>query len=287
MNELISIQNALQQAEQQLLAAGNTTTARLDAEVLLSHVLKQPRSFLYTWPERLLQQQQSQDWNHALQRRVLGEPVAYIVGEREFWSMTFSVTPATLIPRPETETLVAATLASRSTTMCRVLELGTGCGCIALALASERPEWRITATDQSVAALAVAQTNARRLGLQQVQWINSDWFATVPVQTYDLILANPPYIAASDPHLNQRDVAFEPRIALVGGEDGLDAVRHIATQAWDFLPSGGQLLFEIGYDQGAAATELMRQAGYVDVSIQQDSASHDRVCKAHRPDNLS
>ncbi len=216
-----------------------------------------------------------------IQRRLAGEPVAYITGEREFWSMNLRVTPDTLIPRPETETLVALALdfipADANWT---VVDLGTGSGAIALAIASERPRCQLIATDQSEAALAVARENAGRLGVGNIRFVRADWLAFEPDQPYPLIVSNPPYIPSDDPHLKQGDVRYEPDAALASGEDGLRDIKMIAEQAAGRLTESGRLLLECGYDQGEAARALLADIGYRDVEVVKDLAGCDRVIVA-------
>jgi release factor glutamine methyltransferase len=214
-----------------------------------------------------------------LQRRLTGEPVAYLIGHREFWSLTFAVNRATLIPRPETELLVetALQLAKRiDTPGLRLADLGTGSGCIALALAHERPHWLITAADISMNALKTAQRNARRLAIGNVAFVRNDWLSGLAPEIFDIIVSNPPYIRAGDPHL--RGIAHEPATALVAGPDGLADIRRIVADARTRLKPGGLLLLEIGHDQSAAVTDLMQAAGYVDIEFKHDLAGIPRVC---------
>ncbi|NTV96503.1 MAG: peptide chain release factor N(5)-glutamine methyltransferase [Thiobacillus sp.] len=208
-------------------------------------------------------------------RRLAGEPVAYILGEREFYGRPFKVGPATLIPRPETEHLVEAALA-RGPARARVLDIGTGSGCIAVTLKLERPDWSVCALDLSAKALAVAQANGSRLGAE-VEWLESDLFAALPGRVFDLIVSNPPYIPESDPHLGAGDVRYEPRTALASGPDGLDVIRAIVKQAPAHLADGGWLLLEHGYDQGEAVPDLLRAAGYGEVFMARDLAGRARV----------
>lgn len=252
---------------------------RLDVEVLLSHALTRPRSYLHAWPERELTPDERSRFMTLLHRRLAGEPVAYITGCQEFWSLPFEVNPATLIPRPETELLVETSLhlAERiDTRVLRLADLGTGSGCIALALAHERPHWQITAVDISMQALQTAQRNAQRLDIDNVDLLQNDWLAGFAADTFDIIVSNPPYIRAGDPHL--RDIAHEPQTALVAGPDGLDALRRIITDAQSRLKPNGPLLLEIGHDQSEAVRDLMQTAGYVDVGLKHDLSGIPRVC---------
>lgn len=242
------IDQALQQAAQQL---ADSDSARLDAEVLLSRVLNKDRTYLYTWPERELTCAEQQAFAQLVARRCQGEPVAYLTGEQEFWSLPLKTHRKTLIPRPETELLVEQALALEPGSRARVLDLGTGTGAIALALASERPGWQISAVDRIAESVSLAQENAARLNLK-IKVYQSDWFSAVPeTETFALILSNPPYIDAADQHLQQGDLRFEPTSALVAGERGLADIRHISKQALGYLTPGGYLLLEHGWQQAA------------------------------------
>lgn len=267
----MTIQEALQHA----MASLPGDSPKLDAEVLLGFVLGQSRTYLYTWPERELSATQQSLLEELVARRASGTPVAYLVGEREFWSLPLQVNEHTLIPRPETELLVEQALA-RLPRSGRALDLGTGTGAIALALASERPDAEIWAVDASREALKVARANVERLGLP-VQLVHSDWFAQLSGQRFHLIVSNPPYIAEADPHLGQGDVRFEPLTALASGRDGLADIRQIVARAPAHLHPGGWLLFEHGYDQGAPVRELLTQAGFSGVETVQDYGGNDRV----------
>lgn len=267
----MTIQEALQHA----MASLPGDSPKLDAEVLLGFVLGQSRTYLYTWPERELSATQQSLLEELVARRASGTPVAYLVGEREFWSLPLQVNEHTLIPRPETELLVEQALA-RLPRSGRALDLGTGTGAIALALVSERPDAEIWAVDASREALKVARANVERLGLP-VQLVHSDWFAQVSGQRFHLIVSNPPYIAEADPHLGQGDVRFEPLTALASGRDGLTDIRQIVARAPAHLHPGGWLLFEHGYDQGAPVRELLTRAGFSSVETVQDYGGNDRV----------
>jgi len=250
---------------------------RLEAEVLLAAALNRPRSTLHAWPERIPEPEQSARFNAWLNRRRAGEPVAYILGRREFWSLELEVTPATLIPRPETELLVELALERLPANHpVKVADLGTGSGAIALALAVERPQARIVATDQSPAALAVARRNARRLKINRVEFRQGDWCTPLAGERFDLIVANPPYVAAADPRWQEGDLRFEPSAALISGETGLDALKAIIAAAPDHLQPGGWLLLEHGYDQGEAVPALLREQGLVEVSDHRDAAGLSR-----------
>lgn len=269
-----SIRTLLEQASSEL----GTESARLDAEVLLASCLGKPRSYLHTWPERSIDQRELECFGQLLRRRARGEPVAHLTGEREFWSLPLAVTPDTLIPRPETETLVEQALDKLPPdTPLRVADLGTGSGAIALAIATERPRCEIIATDISEPALTVARHNAERLGLDNVRFIAGDWCESLPAGRFDVILSNPPYVAERDPHLDSGDVRFDPRQALVAGPEGMDALRLIARCANDHLHQGGWLIVEHGYDQGGKVMQLLQAEGYSEISIHNDGAGLSRV----------
>lgn len=241
------------------------------------HVLGCSRSHLHTWPERELSAEQQAHYLTLLDQRAHGTPIAHLLGEREFWSLNLKVNTHTLIPRPDTERLVELALERLPTQAARqIVDLGTGSGAIALVIASERPLCRVLAIDQSAEALAIAQQNASRLQLANVAFLQGSWLNGMQ-QRFDMIVSNPPYIRDDDPHLALGDLRFEPRSALTAGADGLNDIRHIVSQAPDHLLPGGWLLLEHGYDQGCAVRQLLQQAGFVDISTQQDLAGNDRV----------
>ncbi len=252
-------------------------TAALDAEVLLCHVLGKERVYLYTWPERELDSEQLSAFNQLLARRRQGEPVAYITGVREFWSLPLKVNPSTLIPRPDTERLVEVALEALSDGPFNVVDLGTGTGAIALALASERLNWQVTGVDQSADAVRLAQQNAQLNQLQRVQFREGSWCEDLPSASFDLIVSNPPYIADSDPHLSQGDVRFEPASALVSPEQGLQDIVQIAKQSTRCLKTGGWLMVEHGFQQACAVRKIFEMEGYCSVSSFQDLSGNDRV----------
>ena len=255
----------------------DSPTPRLDAELLLADALRKPRSYLRTWPERELDGEQLTRFQASLQRRRQGEPVAYILGHQGFWSLDLEVAPHTLIPRPDTELLVETALELLPATPLSVLDLGTGTGAIALALASERPAWQVTGVDRVEDAVALAERNRQRLQLGSVRFLLSHWFSALAEQRYGLILSNPPYIRADDQHLDQGDVRFEPSSALVAGRDGLDDIRAIIQAAPAHLLPGGWLLLEHGFDQAEAVRELLVAGGFVEVHSRRDLGGHERI----------
>ena len=276
--------NIKQQLERAIGKLGSiSSNARLDSEVLLAHCLGKPRSYLMTWPERELSDQQLDCFNDLIRRRLQPQPVAYLVGEREFYSMALKAAPATLVPRPETEMLVEQCLELvADTERPQILELGTGTGAIALALKEHAPKCRILATDVSAEALAVARTNAQSHHLE-IEFIESDWYRQVPAQNFDIIVSNPPYIAASDPYLSQGDLPAEPQIALSSGETGLEALEMIINGAHNFLKPGGRIVLEHGYDQQQPVTELLQQAGFEDSQTERDFNDLPRMTQACWP----
>ncbi|MFV3380029.1 peptide chain release factor N(5)-glutamine methyltransferase [Pseudomonas sp. NY15354] len=261
----------------------DSPTARLDVELLLAAALGKSRSYLHTWPERIVSSEAAETFAGYLARRRAGEPVAYILGQQGFWKLDLEVAPHTLIPRPETELLVEAALELLPPRPARVLDLGTGTGAIALALASECPAWQVTALDRVSDAVALAERNRERLGLANAQIRLSHWYDAVAGERFDLIVSNPPYIAADDPHLVAGDVRFEPSSALVAGHDGLDDLRVIIAQAPDHLAAGGWLLLEHGYDQAMAVRELLTRHGFIDVASRLDLAGHERISLGRLP----
>ena len=261
----------------------DSPTARLDSELLLAAAIGKTRSYLHTWPERIVSSEAAQTFAEYLQRRRAGEPVAYILGQQGFWNLDLEVAPHTLIPRPETELLVETAMAVQPGATARVLDLGTGTGAIALALASERREWQVTAVDRVAEAVALAARNRERLQLNNVSVVQSHWFSALAGQRFELIISNPPYIAAEDPHLVAGDVRFEPSSALVAGADGLDDLRQIIAEAPAHLVEGGWLLLEHGYDQAAAVRELMARHGFEQIESRLDLDAHERITLGRLP----
>lgn len=270
---MASVKENLQRA----IELRDSDSPRLDLEVLLCHLLGKSRAWLYTWPEHELDADQQAAFDQLIERRIAGEPVAHLTGQREFWSLPLKVNRSTLIPRPDTEVLVEAILELRPQESLRVLDLGTGTGALALALASEKPGWQVLAVDKMPAAVALAEENRQQLGLANVQVRQSDWFAGVPAQVFDVIVSNPPYIDALDPHLREGDVRFEPRSALVADEQGLADIRQIAVQARPFLAADGLLMVEHGWQQAEAVQKIFTEAGYRDVETRLDYAGRERL----------
>ena len=251
---------------------------RLEAELLLCSVLRCERVWLIAHAEETIDSSCARAACARFARRRAGEPVSYITGRREFYGLALRVTPEVLIPRAETELLVELALERLSPgAPARVLELGTGSGAVAIALATERPELGIVATDVSEAALALAQRNARDHGAE-IEFVLGNWFDALGPEPFDMIASNPPYIAAGDAHLERGDVRFEPRLALVGGVDGLACIREIAVRAHNRLRPGGWLLMEHGYDQGDRCVELLSALGYAEVTDFHDLAGWPRAC---------
>ncbi|MGE5523568.1 MAG: peptide chain release factor N(5)-glutamine methyltransferase [Rhodospirillaceae bacterium] len=273
--DAITVQSALANARRRIDA--------VDAKALLCAVLGRDAAYLIAHAEDGMPAEQALTFEAWVQRRAAGEPVAYITGWREFYGRTFRVTADVLIPRPETELLVDVALAQlRGFSAARVLDLGTGSGCIGLTLAAECVGAHITGVDASEAALAVARSNAARLGIDRVEWRVSNWFDALGTTSYEVIVSNPPYVAGNDEHLMRGDLRYEPRAALTPGGDGLDAIRHIVRASVDHLRPGGSLWFEHGYDQGAACRALLRQAGYTAIATHRDLAGIERVTGGRR-----
>jgi release factor glutamine methyltransferase len=256
--------------------AANSSSPHLDAELLLSEVLGVPRARLRTKSAERLTDQQCRRFGELLARRRAGAPVAYLTGLREFWSLSLRVSEAVLVPRPETETLVERALAVRGNhASCTVLDLGTGSGAIALAIAHERPLWRVTATDVSHDALAVAIENARRLDLSRIRLLQGDWFLAVEGERFDIIVSNPPYVAADDPALAA--LAQEPALALTPGPSGMESLARVVSGAAAHLSPGGVLLLEHGMTQGEAVRRLLQEHGFVEIVTHQDLSGRPRV----------
>lgn len=255
----------------------DSDSAVLDTELLLSHALNVSRTYLKTWPDRQPDTDQVTTFAALFQRRLRGEPIAYILGHQGFWSLDLKVSEHTLIPRPETELLVETALELQLSPQSSVLDLGTGTGAIALALACERNDWNITAVDFQPQAVALAEENRAAHKLDNVQIVQSNWFAALPAVKFDLIVSNPPYIENNDPHLSQGDVRFEPASALVSGAEGLDDLILLIGQSVVFLKPNGWLLVEHGYDQGPRVRALFTEAGFSAIETRNDYNQMDRI----------
>ncbi len=261
----------------------DSPSARLDAEWLLAAALNKSTSYLRTWSEREVPPACAERFVTDLARRRQGEPIAYILGRQGFWSLELEVAADTLIPRPDTELLVETALQLIPATSARVLDLGTGTGAIALALAAECSAWQVCGVDRIEAAVALAERNRVRLGLENAAFTVSNWFAGLQGERFQMIVSNPPYIPASDPHLQQGDVRFEPQSALVAGVDGLDDIRTIIAQAPAHLTAGGWLLLEHGFDQAPAVRSLMAAHGFEACESRRDLSGHERVSLGRLP----
>ncbi|REL32602.1 peptide chain release factor N(5)-glutamine methyltransferase [Thalassotalea euphylliae] len=288
---LPSIEVVLASASKQL--ADVSDSPLLDAKVLLADVFEQTLTYLITWHDKQLTEVQLSAFQQMLDRRLAGEPIAYIVGVKEFWSLPFFVAPSTLIPRPDTETLIELVLANHQANHqpnyspnhdkgnLQLLDLGTGTGAIALALASENPSWQVQAVDFNPDAVKLAQRNAQHLALNHVKIYQSDWFSEVNAQSnedkFDIIVSNPPYIDEADPHLVAGDVRFEPKSALVADNQGLADIEHIVSEAKSYLASGGAIYLEHGYQQGQAVRGILIANGYQNAQTEQDLAGNDRI----------
>jgi len=265
---MITVENAVSLAK---------AIPRFETEALLAHVLKVSRAHLYASPERILSLSEETVFKQGIERRLQGEPLSYLTGLCEFWSLDFAVTPDTLIPRPETELLVELTLKKWHNRPATIADLGTGSGALALSLAKERPDFTIYATDKSLAALGVAKDNAKRLCLPQVTFLQGDWCQALPKRIFDAIISNPPYVEEDYFQSNQQTLRFEPREALLSGEEGLQDIRRIITEASFYLADKGCLLLEHGFKQAQQVRGIFEKAGYTNMSTYQDLSGLDRV----------
>jgi release factor glutamine methyltransferase len=262
-------------------ASGNFgATHHLDAELLLAHALSMSRTQLKTHPENVPSFERARRYTELIERRTAGEPVAYILGYRDFWTLRLAVSPAVLVPRPETELLVERALALGPSGPARIADLGTGSGAVALALASERPQWAVAATDISDDALGTARANASMLGLGRVEFLKGRWFEPLPGRRFDLIASNPPYVAEGDPALQDAALRHEPQIALAAGPDGMSSLREIVHSAPHYLERRGWLLLEHGSDQAAAVARELVVRGFGHVRSHRDLAGHERMTEA-------
>lgn len=277
----MQIVDALKHARQQF---HSSDSAQLDAEILLCSVLKCERTYLYTYPEQELLNNEADSFYKLINLRSEGQPVAHLINRKEFWSLLLHVDEDTLIPRPETELLVEETLKLIPTDAKKnILDLGTGSGAIAIAIASERPLSNITATDMSDKALKVAKLNARSHKIKNIEFKKADWFDIENIKPFDLIVSNPPYISEDDPHLKQGDVRFEPISALASGKDGLDDLRKIISGARTHLNKQGWLLVEHGYNQAEQVQQLFNENNFVSVSTIKDYSGNDRITIGQLP----
>jgi release factor glutamine methyltransferase len=261
------------------------SSPRLEAELLLSHVLQKPRSYFTAWPKQILTVTEINSFSTLLQRRLQGEPIAYILGTWDFWNVSLQVTSDVLIPRPETEILVELVLATgdqyyqHMNCVPKMVDLGTGSGAIAAAIKVNRPSWQIYATDVSLKSLSVAQANFQRLGVS-IPTFCGNWYEALPQSLhFDMIVSNPPYVAECDPHLQQGDVQQEPKLALVSGVNGTDALRILCNEAVNWLQFNGAIFLEHGYNQGNVVRTFLRDTGMQRVQTWRDLAGHERITR--------
>ncbi|WNC70989.1 peptide chain release factor N(5)-glutamine methyltransferase [Thalassotalea psychrophila] len=278
---LTTIKQLFDYSKRCFLVFENDYDAKVDSQSLLASVLDKPISYLITWPEKQLTETQISLFDSFVKRRVEGEPVAFITGKREFWSLDFLVAPCTLIPRPDTEILVEEVLNNNPTEQLALLDLGTGTGAIALALASEHKQWQIEAVEYNQDAVLLAQTNAKQLNLAHVEIYQSDWFKAIDTnKRFNVIVSNPPYIAEDDKHLVEGDIRYEPKSALVAKDDGYADIRHIINVGRDFLCENGQMYLEHGFEQANKVQELFAEYGYEEVETINDFGGNPRITKA-------
>lgn len=272
----MNIQQALQQASKQL--AETSPSVMLDTQVLLTHVLRCNTAHLAAWPEKTLSDAQLADFQKLVVKRRQGVPVAHLTGSREFWSLDFLVDNSTLIPRPETETLVEYLLDNfGNRENLKLLDMGTGTGAIAISIATEKPGWEIVASDISEQALELARQNRSQHDTSNVTLIHSDWFQNIDAENFDIIISNPPYIASDDHHLSQGDVRFEPQTALSSGVTGMDDIEHLCAQAKKYLLQNGWLIVEHGYNQKQLVAECFAKNGFSGIEQKQDLSGHTRM----------
>lgn len=257
-----------------------SSSATLDAQLLLAHTLGKTQTYLIAWPEAIISEEDFKAFSDLIASRKAGQPIAYLTGSKEFWSLDFKVTPDVLIPRPDTELLVETVLnLCNDIPKARILDLGTGSGAIAVALASELPNATIVATDFSEKALPVAKENAAKHRIENIEFIQSDWYAGIPVQPFDFIVSNPPYIRNDDPHL-QTDIRFEPHSALVAEENGLADIEKIVSDVSQYLTNGGYLLIEHGFDQSQEVLAILSKQ-FSETRTLKDYANNDRLSIGH------
>ena len=272
----MNIQQALQQASQNL--ADSSPTARLDAQVLLTHILQCNTAHLLAWPEKKLNEEQITGYQQLIQQRQQGLPVAHLTGLREFWSLNFSVNDSTLIPRPETETLIEFILDKFSNReKIKLLDMGTGTGAIAITIASEKPGWKIFASELSADALKLARDNSNTHQTNNISFVQSNWFNNIKHNDFDIIVSNPPYIANDDPHLLVGDVRFEPQSALSAGATGMDDIEHLCRHAKNHLKKNAWLIIEHGYNQKQLVSDCFAKNGFTQIEQKQDLSGHIRM----------
>jgi release factor glutamine methyltransferase len=257
-----------------------TDVPQLEAEILLAHILKVKRSYLHTWPDKIIESVEQKNFLELIAKRCQGEPIAYLIGHREFWTLDLMVTPDVLIPRPDTELLVDSVLKNIVNEEAVVADLGTGSGAIALSLAQARPHWSVYATDMSMSALLVAKDNGKRLGIKNVIFQQGSWCEALPDIKFHAIVSNPPYIAEDDDHLNTGDLRFEPRSALASGSDGLRDITEIIFQVKNYLLPSGMLFLEHGFQQAQSVASIFAKAGYTNITTCQDLSGLDRMTMA-------
>tara|TARA_B100000989_G_scaffold287517_1_gene257212 strand:+ start:930 stop:1775 length:846 start_codon:yes stop_codon:yes gene_type:complete len=281
LSHRLTIKEALTQAADLLT---DSDSSLLDSEVLLAHVLKKTRSYFRAWPEKVLTPNELKAFQHLIEQRKTGQPIAYLTGEREFWSRSFNVSPDVLIPRPDTELLIDIVQENFSPDQAfSILDLGTGSGIIAITLALEFKNATVTAVDISEKALSMAKKNARQHKADHIQFILSSWFKNIPKNRFDLIISNPPYISPNDQHLREGDVRFEPNSALIAQDNGLDDFKKIITKASVFLNPKGTILLEHGFQQGAIVKNLLESSGFVQIRHYQDIQGHVRATLGKKP----
>lgn len=270
----------ISQALKQAIAAltESSPSAAIDAQVLLTFVLQCNTAHLAAWPEKELDQQQSTLYQQLIQKRSQGHPVAHLTGSREFWSLNFSTDNSTLIPRPDTETLVEFILEKfNGKKKLKLLDMGTGTGNIAISLAKENPDWLVTGSDISERALNLAEQNSKQLQADNTVFVHSDWFDSIAEQNFDIIVSNPPYIVDDDPHLSEGDVRFEPRTALTAGNTGMDDIEHLCKHAKTHLKKNGLLIIEHGYDQKQIVADCFTKNRFTEIEQRQDLSGHTRM----------
>lgn len=277
----MNIQQTLQHASKTL--SETSSSATLDAQVLLTHVLLCNTAHLAAWPEKELSEEQTSRYLQLIEQRNKGVPVAHLTGQREFWSLNFNVDDSTLIPRPETETLIEFILEHFADKKnLKLLDMGTGTGAIAISIASERPAWQIISSDVSEQALDLARQNSKQHQTGNITFIHSDWFENITEHDFDIIVSNPPYIADDDPHLLEGDVRFEPRSALISGETGMDDIEHLCLHAKNHLADNGWLIIEHGYNQKQLVAECFSENGYTQIEQKKDLSGHTRMTAGNK-----